>query len=114
MNGTDTTFDTTTLWIVIAGLAIGSYALRFAFIGLVGNRAMPDWLMRHLRYTAVAVIPALVAPLVVWPAPTAGEPSLIHFTAAALTFGVATLTRNVLLAMASGACCLWGLMYLLG
>ncbi len=107
-------FDDTTLWIVIVGLAIGSYALRFAFIGLVGNRAMPDWLMRHLRYTAVAIIPALVAPLVIWPTPTNGEPSLIHFAAAALTFAVAALTKNVLMAMASGACSLWTMMYFLG
>ena len=116
MTGTETAmaFDTMTLWIVIIGLAIGSFALRFAFIGLVGNRAMPDWLMRHLRYTAVAIIPALVAPLVIWPAPTDGAPSLIHFTAAALTFAVATMTKNVLFAMATGAGSLWGLTYLLG
>jgi len=114
MGGAEMSFDRSTLWIVIAGLAVGSYALRFAFIGLVGNRAMPAWLMRHLRYTAVAIIPALVAPLVVWPAPTGGTPSLIHFAAAALTFAIAALTKNVLLAMVSGACSLWVLMYLTG
>ena len=54
--------DKTTLWTVIIGLGIGSYALRFAFIGIVGNRPMPAWLTRHLRYTAVAILPALVAP----------------------------------------------------
>ena len=44
---------TATLWIVIIGMASGSYLLRFTFIGLVGNREMPEWLLRHLRYTAV-------------------------------------------------------------
>lgn len=107
-------FDNTTLWIVIAGLAIGSFGLRFAFIGFVGNRALPDWVMRHLRYTAVAIIPALVTPLVIWPAPTDGAPSLLHFAVACLTFAVAALSRNVLLAMATGAGSLWGLMYLFG
>ncbi|WP_416370095.1 AzlD domain-containing protein [Tritonibacter mobilis] len=114
MTATEMAFDHSTLWLVIAGLAIGSYGLRFAFIGLVGNRTMPAWLMRHLRYTAVAIIPALVAPLVVWPAPTQGEPSLIHFAAAALTFVVAVFSKNVLLAMATGACSLWTLMYVFG
>ena len=66
--------DTATLWIVIIGLGIGSYALRFTFIGLVGNRPMPAWLLRHLRYTAVAILPALVAPKVVWPDATGGDP----------------------------------------
>ncbi|UWQ25527.1 AzlD domain-containing protein [Leisingera aquaemixtae] len=90
------------LWTVIIGLALGSYALRFAFIGFMGGRAIPEWLMRHLRYTAVAIIPALVAPLVVWPAPAGGEPSLMHFAAAAATFSAGYLTRNVLFALGTG------------
>jgi len=57
--------DKTTLWVVILLLAIGSFALRFAFIGLIGNRPLPDWVLRHLRYTAVAFLPGLVAPLVI-------------------------------------------------
>ncbi|MEQ3670579.1 AzlD domain-containing protein, partial [Pseudophaeobacter sp.] len=55
MNG----FDSLSLWIVITGMAVGSFALRFAFIGFMGGRPMPAWLMRHLRYTAVAILPAL-------------------------------------------------------
>lgn len=95
--------DPVILWTAIIGLAVGSFALRFAFIGIVGGRAMPDWLMRHLRYTAVAIIPALVAPLVAWPAPTGGTPSLPHVAVAALTLAVGYLTKNVLLAMGTGA-----------
>ncbi|MBY6137570.1 AzlD domain-containing protein [Nocardioides marinus] len=93
---------TPVLWTVIAGLALGSYALRFVFLGFMGGRPIAPWLMRHLRYTAVAVLPALVAPLVVWPAPTDGTPSLIHFAAAAATFTVGYVTRNVLYALAAG------------
>jgi branched-subunit amino acid transport protein len=95
-------FDQASLWIVIIGLAVGSFALRFAFIGFMGGRPMPAWLMRHLRYTAVAIIPALVAPLVVWPSTTGGETSLPHRAVAALTFAVGYLTRNVLWALLSG------------
>ncbi|WP_291730092.1 AzlD domain-containing protein [Leisingera sp. F5] len=90
------------LWTVIIGLALGSYALRFAFIGFMGGKPIAPWLMRHLRYTAVAIIPALVAPLAVWPAPTGGEPSLVHFAAAAATFAVGYLTRNVLWGLGTG------------
>ncbi len=106
--------DPTTLWTAIIGLAVGSFALRFAFIGIVGGRAMPDWLMRHLRYTAVAIIPALVAPLVAWPAPTGGTPSLPHVAVAALTLAVGYLTKNVLLAMGTGAASFVLLLYLGG
>ncbi|QAX28583.1 AzlD domain-containing protein [Leisingera sp. NJS204] len=94
------------LWTVIIGLAVGSYALRFAFIGFMGGKPIPEWLMRHLRYTAVAIIPALVAPLVVWPSPTGGDPSLIHLAAAAATFAAGYLTRNVLIGLGTGGLCL--------
>jgi len=67
--------DRTELWIVIIGLGLGSFALRFVFLGLIGDREMPEWVLRHLRYTAVAVLPAIVAPLVIWPAATEYRPN---------------------------------------
>lgn len=76
--------DSVTIWTIIIGLAIGSYALRFVFIGFVGDRPMPPWLLRHLRYTAVAILPALIAPLVVWPSATEGQPDLPRMSAAAV------------------------------
>tara|TARA_R110002049_G_scaffold29972_2_gene102039 strand:- start:125314 stop:125640 length:327 start_codon:yes stop_codon:yes gene_type:complete len=106
--------DKTTLWIVIVGLAIGSFFLRFVFTGLVGNRAMPPWLLRHLRYTAVAILPALVAPQAIWPAATGGQPDPARLSAAAVTLVVGLLTKNVLAAILSGAATLYGMLYLLG
>lgn len=64
---------------------------------------MPEWLLRHLRYTAVAVIPALVAPLVLWPTATGGELDATRLAAAAATFAVGYLTKNVFAAMGVGA-----------
>ncbi|WP_146586537.1 AzlD domain-containing protein [Puniceibacterium confluentis] len=95
--------DRTTLWIVILGLGFGSFALRFVFLGFIGNRPLPDWLLRHLRYTAVAVLPALIAPLVLWPTATDGQPDLTRLLAAAVTFGVGYASKNVIAAMISGA-----------
>ena len=106
--------DPVTLWTVIIGLGLGSYFLRFVFTGLVGNRAMPDWLLRHLRYTAVAILPALVAPQVLWPAATDGETDPARLAAAVVVMTVGLLTKNVLAAMLSGALTLYGLLYLLG
>jgi branched-subunit amino acid transport protein len=106
--------DKTTLWIVIVGLALGSFFLRFVFTGLVGNRAMPPWLLRHLRYTAVAILPALVAPQAIWPAATGGQPDPARLSAAAVTLVVGLLTKNVLAAILSGAATLYGMLYLLG
>lgn len=105
--------DQTTLWIVIFGLGIGSFLLRFAFLGFVGDRPLPAWLVRHLRYTAVAILPALVAPLVVYSGQDgATEPSRI--LAALVTLGVGMATRNVFAAIGAGAATLFGVIYLFG
>lgn len=95
--------DTADLWTVIIGLGVGSFLLRFTFIGFVGNRPLPDWLLRHLRYTAVAFLPALVAPLVVWPAATDGTTDPTRLLAAAVTVGLGIWTRNVMAAILGGA-----------
>jgi branched-subunit amino acid transport protein len=105
--------DKTTLWIVIIGLGLGSFFLRFVFTGLVGDRAMPPWLLRHLRYTAVAILPALVAPQVLWPAATDGQTDPARLAAACVTFLVGLWTKNVIAAILSGGITLYGLLYLL-
>jgi branched-subunit amino acid transport protein len=102
------------LWTVIIGMAIFSFGLRFVFIGFMGDRPIPEWLMRHLRYTAVAIIPALVAPLVVWPAATGGETDPARLLAALATLAISYVTKNVLVAIGSGALGLMLLLNLLG
>lgn len=101
------------LWTIIIALGIGSFAIRFLFLGVVGDRPLPDWLLRHLRYTAVSILPALVAPLVVWPAATGGVPDASRMIAAASTLIVGYLTRNVVAGIVTGAGILFGLPYLI-
>ncbi|MEL7213627.1 MAG: AzlD domain-containing protein [Pseudomonadota bacterium] len=105
--------DSTQLWIVILGLGAGSFALRFSFLGIIGKRPLPEWVLRHLRYTAVAVLPGLIAPLVLWPAATGGELDPARLTAAAVTLIVGITTRDVLAAIFGGAIALYGMLYLL-
>lgn len=108
-----TSLDQTTIWIVIIGMALGSFALRFVFIGLIGDRPLPAWLLRHLRYTAVAILPALVVPLVIWPSATDGQPDAARLIAALVTVAVGMATKNVIAAMLIGAGTFYGLQYLL-
>lgn len=91
------------VWGIIVALGIGTYAIRFLFLGLVGDRAMPPWLLRHLRYTGVAVLPGLVAPLVVWPAATGGATDPLRLLAAAITLAVGIWRRDVIQAVVAGA-----------
>lgn len=106
--------DGTPVWLIIVVLGIGTFLIRFSFLGLIGNRPMPEWVLRHLRYTAVAVLPGLVAPLVLWPAATQGTPDPARLAAAGITVLVGVLTKNVLLAIVGGAATLYGMLFLLG
>ncbi|GAA4225699.1 AzlD domain-containing protein [Sagittula sp. NFXS13] len=106
--------DKTALWTVIVLLGLGSFGLRFVFLGVIGDRELPEWLLRHLRYTAVAVIPALVAPLVIWPAATGGETDPLRVTAAGLALAVGAVTRNLYAALGVGALVMFGGGWLLG
>ncbi|UWQ05050.1 AzlD domain-containing protein [Aliiroseovarius crassostreae] len=102
------------IWAVICGLAVGSFLIRFSFLGLIGDRPMPDWVLRHLRYTPVAVLPGLVAPLVLWPDATGGMVDPARLAAALVTMSVGYFGKNVLFAILSGALTLYGMIYLLG
>ncbi len=91
--------DDTTIWIVIVAMAIASFLLRFSFLGLIGDRGMPDWLLRHLRYTAVAILPAMVTPLLIWPSDPEAAPVPERLAIAIATFAVGYLSKNVFAAM---------------
>ena len=106
--------DHVKLWLVIALLGLGSYGLRFVFIGLIGDRALPAWLLRYLRYTAVALLPGLAAPLVIWPAATGGSPDAPRLVAALVTVAAGALTRSVLVSITLGAASLYLGLYLAG
>jgi len=102
------------IWGIIVAMGVGTFLIRFSFLGLIGSRPMPPWVLRHLRYTSVAILPGLVAPLVLWPAATDGQPDPARLAAAAVTVVIGYWTKGVVLAMLSGAATLYGLQYLLG
>ncbi|KAF0676428.1 AzlD domain-containing protein [Profundibacterium mesophilum] len=101
------------IWLVIALLAVGTFAIRFSFLGLIGDRPMPPLVLRLLRYTPVAVLPGMVAPMVLWPSATGGSFDPPRAAAALAALGVGLLTRNMLLAALAGAVALYGGLYLL-
>ena len=90
------------LWAIILLLGIGTYLIRFSFLGLLGSRPMPDWVLRHLRYTAVGILPAMLTPLILWPSATGGETDPSRLAAAAAALALGYLTKNALWAMVGG------------
>ena len=95
------------VWGAILALGIGTFLLRFSFLGLLGRRPLPEWVLRHLRYTAVAVLPGLVAPLVLWPPATGGDTDAARLLAGVATVAAGLWARSVLWAMGAGAVALY-------
>jgi branched-subunit amino acid transport protein len=88
-----------TVWGIIAALGIGTFLSRFCFLGLVGDRPMPAWLLRHIRYTGVTVLPALAVPLVL---ASEGGGDAARVAAAAVALGVGVWRRDSIAAVAAG------------
>lgn len=108
------TYTTLQIWLIILGLGLGTFLLRFSFLGAIGRRPMPEWALRHLRYTAVAIIPGLMAPQVFFPAATGGQTDPARLIAAGITLAVGLWTRSLLWAMLAGAASLTAGLLLLG
>ena len=95
------------LWLVIWALGLGTFGLRFLFLGMVGDRKMPVWVLRHLRYTAVGLLPGLIAPMVLWPDATGGMLDWPRLIAAIVTLAVGYKTKNIFAAILLGGICLY-------
>ncbi|WP_400085651.1 AzlD domain-containing protein [Yoonia sp. R78084] len=98
------------IWTIIGVMGIGTFLIRFSFLGLIGDRPMPQFVLRLLRYTPVAVLPAMVAPLVLWPSATDGQFDPVRMLAAMATVAVGLWSRNVLWAIFAGAVTLYAAM----
>ncbi|WP_368184994.1 AzlD domain-containing protein [Aestuariibius sp. HNIBRBA575] len=109
-----TTLSDGQVWFIVAVLGLGTYLIRFSFLGIIGNRTMPDWVLRMLRYTPVAVIPGMVAPLVIWPAATDGQPDPVRMSAAAAALIVGYFSKSLLWAIFAGAAVLYTGLWITG
>lgn len=105
--------DQTQIWIIIVALAVGTYFIRWSFLGLLGDRELPEWAIRHLRYTSVAILPGLVAPFVIWPTATDGETDPTRLAAAAAALAIGVWRKSAVAAIIAGFATLYTLQYLL-
>jgi branched-subunit amino acid transport protein len=102
------------IWVVMVVVGVGTYLIRYSFLGLVGDRPLPEWMLRMLRYVPVAVMPALVAPLVVWPAATGGAPDPARMLAALAALFVGAVMRSVLGSIFAGMAVLYLALWAIG
>ena len=100
-------YTTTEIWLIIGLMAAGTYLIRFSFLGLIGDRPMHPFLLRLLRFTPVAVLPGMVAPLALWPAANDGQPEIARLAATLAVLVVAWKTKNALWGVLAGALTLY-------
>ena len=102
--------DTLTVWLVIAGAAVITFCLRFSFIALQERIEIPQVAQRALRYAPVAVLTAIVVPLVLNPEPGFTlAPDSLRLACAIAAFLIARASRNILFTVAGGMLLLWSL-----
>lgn len=89
------------IWGIIGGLAVATFLVRWSFLGLLSGQVLPGWARMALSFVPVTVMPALVAPVVLF-SPEAGWASLPVMAGAAATIGVGALTRHLFGAFATG------------
>ena len=101
-------------WIVVLGLAIGTFLIRYSFIGLFAERDMPTWLERSLKLMVPAIFAAIVfSGLVMMGGEVAGLAHWPRYAAAIIAFVVALSTHGSMLAtVSSGMVALHGLPWL--
>ena len=94
---------------IIFAIGIGTYLLRLSFIGIVGDRVIPEWTLVPLRFVAPAVLAALIAPAVLLndgalDVSPASNPRAI---AALVALLLAWKTRSVPVVIAAGLITVW-------
>jgi branched-subunit amino acid transport protein len=104
-----TRLDTTTAWLLVVGLSVGTYLLRASFLlGVDRLGGLPDPVERVLPFVPTAVLAALVAPnLVVVEGALALSPANPRLLAGIVGFAVAWRTRSMLWTVTAGMAALW-------
>ena len=102
-------------WLIVLGLAVGSFLIRYSFIGLFANRDMPAWLARSLQLMVPAIFAAIVfSGVMMVGGQVAGLDQWPRYAAAGLALIAAIATQgNMLVTVIVGMAALHGLPWLL-
>jgi branched-subunit amino acid transport protein len=96
------------LWVVIIAVGLLNYLSRLSFIAVFARRSMPPMLARALTYVPVAMLTALVVPMIITD-PAAGSAMTYNpkLAAAVIAGAVAFFTRSSLWTILTGMAALW-------
>ncbi len=101
-------------WAIVAAMAIGTFLIRYSFIGFFANRDIPPWLEHALKFMVPAIFAAIVCSGVVMVGgKIAGWAYWPRYVAALVGLGFALKTNgNIIWTVSSGMACLHGLTWL--
>ena len=93
-----------TSWTIVLGLAIGTFLIRYSFIGLFANRPIPPWLEHGLKLMVPAIFGAIVfTGIVMVDGHTVGLAQWPRYAAALVGLGFALRFKgNILWTVSSG------------
>jgi branched-subunit amino acid transport protein len=100
--------SSTTLTVMLAAAALGTFLMRASFLTLVPAEKLPRWAKRGLRYVPPAVLASLAVPAFApgtWP--PEGAAALVRPAAALVALVVAWRVGNVFVTIGAGMATLW-------
>lgn len=95
-------------WFTVICAGVVTLGIRASFIVLPADTKVPGWLLASLKYVAAAVLPALIAPDVLFRDAPPGEwLNVYRIIAAVVATMFALKTRNIFGTLAVGMAVLW-------
>ena len=95
-------------WFTVVCAGAVTLGIRASFIVLPADTRIPGWLRQSLKYVAAAVLPALIAPDVLFRDTPPGEwLNIYRLIAALLAMLFALTTRSIFGTLAVGMVALW-------
>ena len=94
--------DRPSFWIVTLLLGAATYAIRLSFLAWSQQKTFSPRVKRLLDFVPVTVLPALIAPVIVFPDAAGGDFDPIRVVAAAVALCVGLLTRSVIAVITAG------------
>lgn len=99
--------STTLLWVIVIVAGLLTFGIRLSFIVFLGKAQLSPIAQQALRFVPIAVLSALIAPALFFPAGSLDiSLSNARFIAGLIAILVAWRTKNVLLTIATGMVCL--------
>lgn len=107
-----------TVWLVLMGMGLVTFALRLALVLLIGRMELPQSLRRLLRFVPPAVLGAIIFMAVLMPAPDGvlllSPLANVQIIAAGMAVLVAWRTKKILPTILVGIVSFWILQVVLG